>query len=70
MFNVSVISKCLTEDQISKVKIAPASFGWSIDADFTVFDEGDIPFALQLIRQSRQYRLLNPVTRTRRGENK
>lgn len=70
VFNVSVISKCLTEDQISKVKIAPASFGWSIDADFTVFDEGDIPFALQLIRQSRQYRLLNPVTRTRRGENK
>ena len=52
-FNVSVMSKSLTPDQINKVKINPASFGWSIDADFTVFDEGDIEMAVQLIRQSR-----------------
>ena len=65
-FNVSVMSKCLTEDQINKVKINPASFGWSIDADFTVFDEGDIEMAVQLIRQSREYRLAHPVTRKKK----
>ena len=65
-FNVSVMSKCLTEDQINKVKINPASFGWSIDADFTVFDETDIEMAVQLIRQSRDYRLANPVTRKKK----
>lgn len=65
-FNVSVMSKCLTEDQINKVKINPASFGWSIDADFTVFDETDIDMAVQLIRQSRNYRLANPVTRKKK----
>ena len=62
-FNVSVMSKCLTEDQLNKVKVNPASFGWSIDADFTVFDESDIEMAVKLIRQSREYRLANPVTR-------
>lgn len=66
-FNVSVISKCLTEDQLNKVKVNPASFGWSIDADFTVFDESDIETAVQLIRQSREYRLANPVTRKKKG---
>lgn len=65
-FNVSVMSKCLTEDQLTKVKVNPASFGWSIDADFTVFDEGDIEMAVQLIRQSREYRLANPVTRKKK----
>lgn len=65
-FNVSVMSKCLTEDQLNKVKVNPASFGWSIDADFTVFDEGDIETAVQLIRQSREYRLANPVTRKKK----
>lgn len=65
-FNVSVMSKCLTEDQVNKVKINPASFGWSIDADFTVFDESDIDMAVQLIRQSREYRLANPVTRKKK----
>ena len=65
-FNVSVMSKCLTEDQLNKVKVNPASFGWSIDADFTVFDEGDIEMAVQLIRQSREYRLANPVTRKKK----
>lgn len=65
-FNVSVMSKCLTEDQMTKVKINPASFGWSIDADFTVFDETDIEMAVQLIRQSRDYRLANPVTRKKK----
>lgn len=65
-FNVSVMSKCLTEDQINKVKINPASFGWSIDADFTVFDEGDIETAVQLIRQSREYRLAHPVVRRKK----
>lgn len=65
-FNVSVMSKSLTPDQINKVKINPASFGWSIDADFTVFDEGDIEMAVQLIRQSREYRLANPVTRKKK----
>lgn len=65
-FNVSVMSKCLTEDQMNKVKINPASFGWSIDADFTVFDESDIDMAVQLIRQSREYRLANPVTRKKK----
>lgn len=65
-FNVSVMSKCLTEDQLNKVKVNPASFGWSIDADFTVFDEGDIETAVQLIRQSRKYRLANPVTRKKK----
>ena len=65
-FNVSVMSKCLTEDQMGKVKINPASFGWSIDADFTVFDETDIDMAVQLIRQSRDYRLANPVTRKKK----
>lgn len=69
-FNVSVMSKCLTEDQINKVKINPASFGWSIDADFTVFDEGDIEMAVQLIRQSREYRLANPVTRRSKKDKK
>ena len=65
-FNVSVISKCLTPDQLSKVKVNPASFGWSIDADFTVFDETDIEMAVKLIRQSREYRLANPVTRKKK----
>ena len=65
-FNVSIISKCLTEDQLNKVKVNPASFGWSIDADFTVFDETDIDMAVQLIRQSREYRLANPVTRKKK----
>lgn len=65
-FNVSVMSKSLTPDQINKVKINPASFGWSIDADFTVFDEGDIEMAVQLIRQSREYRLAHPVTRKKK----
>lgn len=65
-FNVSVMSKCLTEDDMSKVKVNPASFGWSIDADFTVFDETDIEMAVQLIRQSREYRLANPVTRKKK----
>lgn len=65
-FNVSVISKCLTEDQINKVRINPASYGWSIDADFTVFDEDDIPMAVQLIRQSREYRSTHPITRKRK----
>lgn len=65
-FNVSVMSKSLTPDQINKVKINPASFGWSIDADFTVFDEGDIETAVQLIRQSREYRLAHPVTRKKK----
>lgn len=65
-FNVSVMSASLTEDQINKVKINPASFGWSIDADFTVFDEGDIEMAVQLIRQSREYRLAHPVTRKKK----
>lgn len=69
-FNVSVMSKCLTEDQINKVKINPASFGWSIDADFTVFDENDIEMAVQLIRQSREYRLANPVTRRSKKDKK
>ena len=68
-FNISVMSKCLTEDQITKVKINPASFGWSIDADFTVFDETDIDMAVQLIRQSREYRLANPVTRKKKEKN-
>ena len=67
-FNVSVMSKCLTEDQLNKVKVNPASFGWSIDADFTVFDEGDIETAVQLIRQSREYRLANPVTRKKKEQ--
>lgn len=65
-FNVSVMSKCLTPDQLSKVKVNPASFGWSIDADFTVFDESDIEMAVQLIRQSREYRMANPVTRKKK----
>lgn len=65
-FNVSVMSKCLTEDQLNKVKVNPASFGWSIDADFTVFDETDIEMAVKLIRQSREYRLANPVTRKKK----
>ena len=65
-FNVSVMSKCLTEDQLNKVKVNPASFGWSIDADFTVFDESDIETAVQLIRQSREYRLANPVVRKKK----
>lgn len=65
-FNVSVMSKCLTPDQLTKVKVNPASFGWSIDADFTVFDESDIETAVQLIRQSREYRLANPVTRKKK----
>lgn len=65
-FNVSVMSKCLTPDQLTKVKVNPASFGWSIDADFTVFDESDIEMAVQLIRQSREYRLANPVTRKKK----
>lgn len=65
-FNVSVMSKSLTPDQINKVKINPASFGWSIDADFTVFDEDDIETAVQLIRQSREYRLAHPVTRKKK----
>ena len=66
-FNVSVMSKSLTPDQINKVKINPASFGWSIDADFTVFDEGDIETAVQLIRQSREYRLAHPVVRKKKS---
>ena len=66
-FNVSVMSKCLTEDQLNKVKVNPASFGWSIDADFTVFDETDIEMAITLIRQSREYRLANPVTRKKKA---
>lgn len=65
-FNVSVMSKCLTEDQLNKVKVNPASFGWSIDADFTVFDETDIETAVKLIRQSREYRLANPVVRKKK----
>ena len=65
-FNVSVMSKCLTEDQLNKVKVNPASFGWSIDADFTVFDETDIEMAVKLIRQSREYRLANPVVRKKK----
>lgn len=65
-FNVSVMSECLTEDQLSKVKVNPPSFGWSIDADFTVFDESDIEMAVQLIRQSREYRLAHPVTRKKK----
>lgn len=65
-FNVSVMSKCLTPDQLNKVKVNPASFGWSIDADFTVFDESDIEMAVQLIRQSREYRMANPVTRKKK----
>ena len=66
-FNVSVMSESLTEDQLSKVKVNPASFGWSIDADFTVFDESDIEMAVQLIRQSREYRLAHPVTRKKKS---
>ena len=66
-FNVSIISKSLTEDQLGKVKVNPASFGWSIDADFTVFDESDIETAVQLIRQSREYRLAHPVTRKKKS---
>ena len=66
-FNVSVMSESLTEDQLSKVKVNPASFGWSIDADFTVFDESDIEMAVQLIRQSREYRLAHPVTRKKKA---
>ena len=66
-FNVSVMSESLTEDQLNKVKVNPASFGWSIDADFTVFDESDIETAVQLIRQSREYRLAHPVTRKKKA---
>lgn len=68
-FNVSVMSDCLTEDQVNKVKINPASFGWSIDADFTVFDESDIETAVQLIRQSREYRLAHPVVRKKKSKD-
>ena len=69
-FTVSVVSDSLKPEQLQDVRVDPANFGWSIDANFTVFSEEEIDEAVQMIRQSRAYCLANPTNIRKKPKTK
>lgn len=58
-FNIRVISKALDAEQIAICNIAPPSYGWTLDATFTVLTEQDYENAINLLKASYDYRLAN-----------
>lgn len=58
-FSIRVISKSLTPDQVALCNIAPPSYGWTLDATFTVLTEQDKAEAVALLKSSFAYRVAN-----------
>lgn len=58
-FTIRVIGKALTEQQASMCSIAPKSYGWTLDATFTVLVEDDFQTAVNILKASYAYRFNN-----------
>lgn len=62
-FTVRVISKALDEEGLAICNIAPPSYGWTLDATYTVLTEDDLNKAVELLKASYAYRLANTPDR-------
>lgn len=62
-FTVRVISKSLDQEALAICNIAPPSYGWTLDATYTVLTEQDFDNAVNLLKASYAYRLANTPNR-------
>lgn len=66
-FTIRVIGKALTEQQASMCSIAPTSYGWTLDATFTVLVEDDFQTAIDILKASYAYRFNNTPQRGKKS---
>lgn len=66
-FTIRVIGKALTEQQASMCSIAPKSYGWTLDATFTVLVEDDFQTAVDILKASYAYRFNNTPQRGKKA---
>lgn len=66
-FTIRVIGKALTEQQASMCSIAPTSYGWTLDATFTVLQEDDFQTAVDILKSSYAYRFNNTPQRGKKA---
>lgn len=62
-FNIRLIGNGLSAEQASNCTIAPKSYGWTLDATFTVLVESDYDMAMELLKASYVYRFNNTPKR-------
>lgn len=58
-FSIRVIAKALNQDSLAICNIAPPSYGWTLDATFTILSEQDFDTAINLLKSSYAYRIAN-----------
>lgn len=66
-FTIRVIGKALTQEQAELCSIAPASYGWTLDATFTVLIEDDFQTAVDILKASYAYRFNNTPQRGKKS---
>lgn len=66
-FSIRVIGKALTEEQAALCSLAPASYGWTLDATFTVLVEDDFQMAVDILKASYAYRFNNTPQRGKKS---
>lgn len=67
-FTIRVMSKALTPEQVLLCAIAPSSYGWTLDATFTVLVEDDFNTAVELLKSSYAYRFNNTPQRGKKSQ--
>lgn len=67
-FTIRVMSKGLTPEQVQLCSIAPTSYGWTLDATFTVLVEDDFNTAVDLLKSSYAYRFNNTPQRGKKSK--
>lgn len=67
-FSIRVMSKALSTDQLNLCSIAPKTYGWTLDATFTILVEDDFNTAIDLLKASYAYRLNNTPQRSNKNK--